>query len=195
MNLTRVTLENAATVLILENVLTQDLLEQAHALCESFSEENPDWVPFTPERLDRYSYQGNHPIFNALKEYFGSKELIDQLNTAVTGERLELSMFKIWVDLPKFGPLVPHVESSDAYIAQIFVTHKEHSYTGTTIYNNDKEILFQLPYRNNCGWFFNNGSNVMHGREHGVPWGIQRFVLMIWYGNAIPGDDLSKISF
>lgn len=182
MNITRVTLENSSTVLILENVLPAELLEQAHEFCNSFSADSPEWELFGSSR---YIYTGNNPTYIKLKEYFESNEVMHQFNTALTEKRLAPSVFKIWVDLPGFGPLLPHVETSDAYIAQLFVTQKEHSYTGTTIYNDNKEILFQLPYRNNCGWFFNNGSTVMHGRAHDVPEGIQRFALMVWYGNEI----------
>jgi hypothetical protein len=192
MNITQVTLENSATVLILENVLPLNLLEQAQNFCDTFSVDNPDWEPFG---ISRFIYQGSHPTYIKLKNYFESELVMQELNVALHDQRLAPSIFKIWVDLPGFGALEPHVEINDAYIAQLFVTRKEHSYTGTTIYNRNKEILFQLPYRNNCGWFFNNGSTVMHGRAHDVPEGVRRFALMVWYSNEPEGDDLSKIRF
>ena len=183
MNITKVTLENNSTVLILENVLPPELLKEAQEFCNTFVQGDPDWKK--PWDSPRAVYQGVHPSFDKLKAYFNSPAVIQQFAQALPGRYPAPSEFKIWVDQAGFGALQPHKEVNDAFIAQVFVTETEHSYTGTTIYNDNKEILFQLPYRNNCGWFFDNGSTVMHGRAHDVPEGINRYAIMIWYGSEI----------
>ena len=151
--------------------------------CDTFVAGDTDWVQ--PWESPRAVYQGSHSSFQKLKDYFNSPEVIQQFRQHLPDRKPAPSEFKIWVDRTGFGPLVPHKEVNDAFIAQVFVTREEHSYTGTTIYNDNKEILFQLPYRNNCGWFFDNGITVMHGRAHDVPAGINRYAIMIWYGSEV----------
>ena len=175
-----VNLVNGSKVLLLDQVFDIDLLSQLHALCDSFHLDNPDWQAPVWTTY-RYVYQGSAPVYQALRQYLGSDAVITKITQAINKPRVIFSNITLWIDLPGTGPLAPHVEGDDSYLAQIYITKTPHSYTGTTIYQDNQQVLFQLPYRDNFGWFFDRATQVMHGREHDVPDGISRFSIMAWY--------------
>ena len=175
-----VSLINGAKVLLLDQVFEADMLSKLHRLCDEFSTDNPDWQ--TPDWTTyRYVYQGHAAVYQELQQYLGSESVTAQITQAIDKSHVVLSTITLWIDFPGVGPLSPHVEGDDSYLAQIYITKTPHSYSGTTVYQQDKKVLFQLPYRDNFGWFFDRATQVMHGREHDVPNGISRFSIMAWY--------------
>ena len=95
------------------------------------------------------------------------------------GKTINYGNLLLWIDLPGFGTLTPHVDGDDSGLMQAYITSTPHPYAGTTMYAEDDKILFQLPYRDNFGWLFQPANKVLHGREHSVPEGISRFSIMI----------------
>lgn len=190
MIISRVSLAPNANVLLIENFFDNKLLEDIQQYFDNWENDPDEWI--TPTELYcgvRWRCVGNNPIYQCIRDYFASNATIEQLTRYLPGKKIYLSNFNIWVDRTGMGPMRPHVEQADGWLAQIFVTRKEHPYTGTTIYSSNNKILFQLPYRNNFGWFFDKGNTVNHGRAHDVPEGIDRFIIMAWYGDA------SKIAY
>lgn len=183
MLITQVDLVNGSRVLLLEDFFPADLIAQLQQICLEYPASDVWTVPFGFDSTTaRRSYTG--PGLAAVKAWLASAECTDQLSARV-GRPIEYSDLHLWCDPPGVDQLAPHKEQGGEYLAQFFVADVEHSYTGTTVYNDDGRILFQMPYRNNYGWFFSTGRTVMHGREHPVPAGINRFSLLVWYQTLI----------
>jgi hypothetical protein len=110
--------------------------------------------------------------------------MLDHWREQLVGDRVgwfmltEITFFR---DAPGTPPLEPHREQAGAWLSQVYIAAQDHPTNGTTIYTDQKQVLLQLPYRNNTGWLFDTGRTVMHGREHAVPEDLERFSLMIWY--------------
>ncbi len=185
MDLTTVILPNCARVFIIENVLNIDQLALVHKIADSFSTTNSLWSrATTTDTQPRWHYAVNDASFDPVRAAFSNKQHLStwqQLLAPNSATDLYVSNMSFFVDLPGCTPLAPHVEGSDSWLSQVYIAQESHAYNGTTVYNADKHILFQLPFRDNAGWLFDRGSTVMHGREHAVPAGLSRFSLMIWY--------------
>lgn len=185
MNVTEIKLDHGPRVFILENVFDQATLAYVHELSRTFDKNNPLWNRAgTSEDYPRWEYNVHDVSFAPVKNYFAQgPHLLYWQNKLAPDQpnRLFVSNITFFIDLPGSPPLLAHVEGSSSWLSQVYISNQTHAYNGTTIYNNDKQILFQLPFRDNFGWCFDNGSTVMHGREHGVPEGLTRFGLMIWY--------------
>lgn len=185
MNITQVKLTNGSNVYILENVLNSETLAYLHSLADSFSPDNPLWQPAgTADSQPRWVYAVDDASFIPVRESFSSIEHTSywQERLAVANDKhLFCSNITFFVDLPGCAPLRPHVEGVDSWLSQVYIARESDSYNGTTVYNDAKEVLFQLPYRDNMGWLFDTAGQVMHGREHRVPEGLARFSIMIWY--------------
>jgi hypothetical protein len=185
MDVTEVSMVNGARVFVLENVLESKVLAHAHVLAQTFSTENPLWHRAgTADNFPRWEYDTNDASFDLVRHAVDRGPMLDYWQQKLApnlDRRLFCSNITFFVDLPGSTPLAPHVEGSSSWLSQVYIARQTDNINGTTMYNNDKQVLFQLPYRNNMGWLFDNGSTVMHGREHGVPPGLDRFSLMIWY--------------
>jgi hypothetical protein len=184
MDATEVKLANGAKIFIIENALDPEVLAHAHFLTETFSTQNPLWRK-TDSSLEflRWEYNTADPSFDPIWRGLNSAPALEfwQQKLAPGGPRLFCSNATFFVDMPGSSPLPPHVEASDSWVSQVYITDRSDNINGTTMYNEQKQVLFQLPYRNNTGWLFDNGSMVMHGREHRVPPDLERFSLMAWY--------------
>jgi hypothetical protein len=185
MNTTQVKLTNGSNVYILENVLAADTLAYAHELANSFSPNNPLWHRAgTADNYPRWEYDVQHSSFDPVRQAFSSDEHTSQWQQLLAPDsprKLFCSNISFFIDLPGSPPLLPHVEGVDSWLSQVYIARQPHNYNGTTIYNDAKEVLLQLPYRDNMGWLFDTAGQVMHGREHAVPAGLDRYSLMIWY--------------
>lgn len=183
METTVVTLPNASRVYILENVFDTDALCYLHSLADGFSETNPLWHRAgTAEQYPRWEYNVQDSSFDPVRSAVDQHMAYWQQQLAPDSpRRLFCSNISFFIDYPGSPPLLAHKEGVDSWLSQVYIARQSHKYNGTTIYNDQREILFQLPYRNNMGWLFDNGSTVMHGRAHSVPEGLDRFSLMIWY--------------
>jgi hypothetical protein len=184
MDATLVNLTNGAHVYILENVLDAAALAHAHSLASTFSRDNPLWHRAgTADAYPRWEYNVEDPSFAPVRQAVdrGTHLAYWQERLAPPGRELYCSNISFFVDLPGSPGLQPHVEGVDSWLAQVYIARQSHTYNGTTVYNDNKQVLFQLPYRDNMGWLFDTAGRVMHGRAHGVPEGLDRFSIMIWY--------------
>jgi len=172
--------ENNNKVLLLDNVFGKERLSQLHNMCDQFSPGCEHWpMPEWTQGRPRYLFDRQGDEWKELVEYFDSTEFKQPLENHL-GTVLHYSDGTMWCDFKGFGMLGPHKEQGGTYMMQVYLTKTPHEYSGTTIYNEAGEILAQLPYRDNFGWFF-HGMEVMHGRQHDVPEGIARFTLQVWY--------------
>lgn len=174
------TTETGANVFLLDQVFQQPWLDRLHALCNTAELGTDPW-PLAAHFNGRPRYLHNETgqDWAELVAYFSSAEFLAHFEQLV-GHSLEHSVSSIWADQRGFGPLGPHKEQGGAYMMQIYLTDQPHDWTGTTIYNEAGQVLVQMPYRDNFGWFF-HGMQVMHGRHHDVPDGLTRFTLQIWF--------------
>jgi hypothetical protein len=181
MLITSIDLVNQSRVLLLEDFFPEPVINQLLELCDTY----PDPVVWTvPYGFDhttlRRSYSGNSAAIAACENWLSSAECVDAM-AAVLGHRPQYNNLHLWCDVEGVDSLAPHKEQGGSCLAQFFITRTEHSYAGTTIYNDDQRLLFQMPYRNNYGWFIDDATRVMHGREHAVPAGIKRFSMLTWW--------------
>jgi hypothetical protein len=187
MEVTQVNMINASRVFILDHVLEPDTLAYTHALAGTYSETNPLWTRAgTAAAAPRWLYAVEHATFDPVRRAFDSGPLLAYWQEQLQVPSLYCSNISFFIDLPGAEPLAPHKELSGSWLSQVYIAAEDHSYTGTTIYTDRKQVLFQLPYRNNSGWLFDTGQTVMHGRAHPVP-DLARFSLMIWYAE-LPAD-------
>jgi hypothetical protein len=185
MDTTQVILPNGSRVYIIEHVLAADTLAYAHSLADTFAESNPLWHRAgTAAEHARWEYDVADPNFDPIRRAFDCPEHLaywQQRLAPDSTQQVFCSNISFFIDYPGSPPLFPHVEAADSWLSQVYIARQPHKYNGTTVYNDRKQILFQLPYRDNMGWLFNTGGTVMHGRAHAVPEALARFSLMIWY--------------
>jgi hypothetical protein len=181
------TTETGNQVLLIDQVFDAEHLNRLHAMCAEFTPgcehwPQPDWCA-PPQNRPRYLFDNKGDEWAELVQFFGNdkfKQPIEQhLNI-----KLEHSVSTMWADFTGFGALGPHKEAGGSYMMQVYLTNTPHDYSGTTIYNENGEVLVQLPYRDNYAWFF-HGMRVMHGRHHDVPKDITRFTLQIWFNEML----------
>jgi hypothetical protein len=180
MDVTQVNLVNSARVFILENVLEPDVLDYAHQLADTFSITNPLWKCVG----SRWNFDITDKSFIPVKEAVDRGAHLEYWQNQLvkdTDRQLYCSNISFFIDLPGSPRLQPHVETLHSWLSQVYITKQTHLYNGTTLYNDSNQVLFQLPYRNNMGWLFDTADRVMHGRAHGVPTGLDRFSIMVWY--------------
>lgn len=177
-----VTLASGDPVFLIDEFFTAETLTALHAICDAFALDNPAWTQ--PEGFNhcRWVYDCASTEFAAVSDYIASTELTDQLASLV-GHDLALSNTAMWVDFTGLGQLRPHRETAGGFLVQVFVTRQTDNLNGTTFYNDKRQVLFQLPYRNNLGWLF-EGDRVLHGRQADVAPGLSRFSVMMWYGRT-----------
>lgn len=185
METTIVHLPNQSRVFIVENVLDQATLDYAHGLAAAFAEDNPLWHRAgTAEHHPRWEYDTSDISFAPVKQAFSNPEHLAYWKSQLAPNNpreVFCSHITFFIDYPGSPPLLPHKEGSNSWLSQVYIAKQTHKYGGTTVYNDRQKLLFQLPYRDNMGWLFDNGATVMHGRSHPVAEGIDRFSLMIWY--------------
>lgn len=171
-------------MLLIDEFFPKPLNEALLQLVDAFTTDTADWRnPPEFNGRPRYVYAGTDPVQDQLRQYLTSAEVTEQLS-AHTGQAVHLIDLQIWIDLPGFGRLTPHVEAWGDYLSQIYITRQQDPDGGTTIYTDSRRILYQLPYRNNFGWFFDQCQLVWHGRKSDVAPGLRRATVMIWYNRA-----------
>ena len=178
MKINSVVLADKQTVLLLEDFFEADFLEKLTRLFEQHTI-SPDWID-AEWTSRRKIYSGNDPVYLELLEVLASPKILTPIEQTL-GKKIKFDSVKLWSDYPGFGPLQAHQEGSGQGQAQIYITRKEHATNGVSVLNNDKQMLFTLPYRNNYGWYFDECTKVMHSREFDVPAGAVRYSLIFWY--------------
>ena len=176
MDITQIKLSNNNCVYLFNDLYPDDILNKLSTICNNFNTESADWTP-AEWTTNRYIFK-NFKYFNSLLYEF--YETFAHTMLPSLGHKLRYESSSLWVDLPGLGKLQPHVEGlgGGTYLMQIYLTDKNEPFNGTTIYTDDKEILFQLPYRNNFGWLFDQATGVMHGRHSDVSPNLKRFSIM-----------------
>lgn len=169
-------LPNQTRCLLIDEFLPQTYLEALHKICDDFSKESvqwqhPEWTQY------RYIYQGGSPEWKEIAEYL---EKPNQELAAGLGYSIVCDEVLLWAEFQGLGSLQPHVEvPAGKHLSQLYISKSRVANNGTTIYTEDKEILFQLPFRDNFSWLFDDSGRVMHGRENDVAADITRFTMMM----------------
>lgn len=175
----RVTLAQGQQVFLIDEFFTAQPLAALHTICDAFTQDNLAWSPTEGFNRSRWIYQCTGAEFAPVADYINSPELLGELG-ALAGHPVWLSNTTMWVDFTGVGALRPHREQVGGFLVQVFVTRHTDNLNGTTFYNDNRQVLFQLPYRNNLGWLF-EGDRVLHGRQCDVTPGLSRFSIMMWY--------------
>jgi len=176
-----VQISTGAKVYLIDEFLPADMLAKVKKLFAEYGT-NSNWqMPEWTQGRPRYVYTGQNQEYVDFCNYVKSTKVLARLgqilNTDVKNTGIDL-----WIDFAGFGTLAPHYENEGSiYLAQIYISDKEYPFIGTTIYNDSKQILFQLPFRDNYGWLFDKGHTVMHGRAHDIPNDLARCSIMLWF--------------
>jgi len=172
-------LSNKFKTLLLEDIFPLDLLESIHVLCEQ-SELNESGWNFVEWSKFRKIYKGNNETYAEIQKYLSSNLFTGPIEEIIK-LKMSLTDFSLWADYPGFGSLLPHVEQHGQGQGQIYLTRKEHATNGTSIMNDNKQLLTTLPYRNNFGWYMDDCKKIMHSRDYDVPKDIIRYSLIYWH--------------
>jgi hypothetical protein len=177
MDITSIKVPNGNSVYLFDKFYPDDILVKLTNICSSFSSDSTDWLNAEWTTL-RYNYKNCEYLDSILKSF--CEDIFFNLITPIVHYKMNYISSSLFVDLPGLGPLQPHVEGPEGgtYLMQIYLTDQPEPFNGTTIYNDDKQILFQLPYRNNFGWLFDQATGVMHGRHSDVAPNLKRFSIM-----------------
>lgn len=183
MLVTTVNLPDGKPVFLLEQFFPADKLALLHQICDNFDKDSKYWTHPEGFNNSRWVHTGTEKEYQLIVEYLSSPELMNKLSELI-GHPVHLSNHTLWLDVTGLGPLRPHREAGGEFLAQIFITRQFDNFNGTTFYSNDRNVLFQLPYRNNFGWLF-KGTEVLHGRQFDVAPGLERFSIMMWYNTTL----------
>ena len=170
-------LANGYKTFLLEDIFPDVLLDRILKICDEV--DNRDWQ-FEEWSLFRKIYKGKNETYTDVKNYLSSNFFTEPIEDIIK-KKMFLSDFALWADYPGFGPLLPHVEQTGQGQGQIFITRKEYPTNGTSIMNDEKQLLLTLPYRNNFGWYMDDCKKIMHSRDYDVPNDIIRFSLIYWH--------------
>ena len=179
------TYANDLRVLLVEDFFPADLLEQLTEMCKTSETHPDDWHNPEWSKL-RKIHNGNTETYKHLEETFRDPWFYKPLQVIFQRPgndvyNLEYVECKLWADYPGFGPLAAHKENSSEIQGQIFLTDTTHPVNGTSMLNDDKELLFTLPFRNNYGWIMEKCQETMHSREFDVIPATVRYSLIFWY--------------
>lgn len=177
-----VTLASGDPVFLIDEFFPAEPMTALHAIGDAFTRDNTAWTQPEGFNHSRWVYECGNTEFAPVADHVASTDLTDQLG-ALAGYPLRHSNTAMWVDFTGIGQLRPHRETATGFLAQIFVTRQTDNLNGTTFYNDGRQVLFQLPYRNNFGWLF-EGDRVLHGRQADVTPGLNRFSVMMWYART-----------
>ena len=180
MKITVCTLVSNYKILLLEDVFPQGLLEDFTKLCHSSEDLDNDWS-IADYNDKRKIYTGNSDTYQLAIDYLSSNQFMQPIENTIVKSMSLVDSFSLWADYPGFGKLKPHVEKTGQGQGQLFITTKEHPTNGTTIMNNNKEILFTMPYRNNFGWYMEDCTQIMHSRQFDTPPNYVRYSLIFWH--------------
>lgn len=182
MNVNKVELATGQNIFLIDEFFDADILVKIHKLFDTFSKDSPNWLPDPPNDPIhvRYRYDGPDPVIIELETILQSTEFLNKVRELVKRD-INFIVLKFWVDTKML--LDPHLEppNGNRALAQIYITNTTVPFLGTTIYQNDKKLLFQLPYRDNFGWFFEKSDLVMHGKIFETPPGFCRCSIQIMF--------------
>jgi hypothetical protein len=181
MNITKVELEDNTRIFILDKFFDSQLVRELNALFNTVTTAPENWP--SPEIFKHYAgrqiYAGTSPILDKIRAAANSDPIRSQLSELL-GHNIKLLSLDLWVDSPGYT-IHPHVDPAFfAHAVQIYITDNTTAEYrigmpfGTTVYHPDHRVLFQLPYRTNSGYFFENPQQTCHGLNGQVPEGMQR---------------------
>lgn len=179
MKINLINLANGYKTLLLEEIFPNDLLEQIHILCEQSENNDSSWEYPNWTKL-RKIHNGIGHICDNIKDFLSSQQFVAPIENVIN-QKMIFVEYVLWADYPGFGPLWPHKEKHGQGQGQIFITRKEYPTNGTSICNDNGQLLFTMPYRNNFGWYFDQCTQVMHSRDYDVPDNIVRYSLIFWH--------------
>ena len=166
----RVELSSGEDIFLLDDFFPVEQLGLLQTVTDRFTKDSEHWTASAEFCHHRWIYNSSEPEYHLVIDYAQSPELLNKL-TELTGCALHFSHHTMWVDFAGMGALRPHYEQGGEFLVQVFITRKTDGTNGTTFYTNKRQVLFQLPYRNNLAWLF-EGTKVLHGRQSDVAPGL-----------------------
>jgi hypothetical protein len=171
------------TVYLVEDYFPLDLLEHLQNIFDSYQAQSPDWAA-----PSQFAHRGGREVYvkpdsrlDLIRQYASSDHMLSQVAEHM-GNPVVFDDLQLWEDLPGYA-IAPHLDITDAYdhAIQLYVTKEDADHLGTTFFNSDRKVLFQLPYRNNFGYVLPNPSKIWHGLTTPVPPGVHRHSVYLRY--------------
>jgi hypothetical protein len=161
---------------IVSDFFTPDLLDQTKYLFKQARTQTQRWHPVPGQELQpRVSFYDLGDAFSMwVNDLFGHPELIKVLEEKI-GYPVIHNGVDFWVDGPGYV-IPPHFDAGEYHNSiQIYVLLSDSTAElGTTVYDKNQKELFSIPYSDNCGYFFTNTHQTLHGMLKPVPPGMIR---------------------
>jgi hypothetical protein len=165
---------NDLKILLVEEFFPFDLLADLHVMCNTSETKLEDWH-YADWTTLRKIHNGTGETYQRLDDYLRNIKFLDwDLNYVESS---------LWADYVNFGPLLPHKEDNGEVQGQIFLTDTTHKVNGTSMLNDNEELLFTLPFRDNYGWVMEDCQQTMHSREFDVIPDTIRYSLIFWHNH------------
>lgn len=187
MNNTVINYLERSKICLIDDFFTPELSEQILTIFDNINDTDwPDTEVFK-HRTGRLLYQGKSRTADQIMSYAASPEILEQIK-GMLGNSVQLGGISLWADFEGYT-ITPHVDPDFFdYAVQIYMSRDPVKWNspilGTTIYQTPSKILFQLPYRNNFGYFFEKPGEVLHGLATPVPPGMQRNSVYLRYNRV-----------
>jgi len=163
---------NNLKILLVEEFFPPDLLADLHAICKTSETRPQDWHNPNWTKL-RKIHNGTGDEYQRIDEYLRNIKFLDW--------DLDYVESSLWADYPGFGALKAHKENSGEVQGQVFLTDTTHKVNGTSMLNDNEELLFTLPFRDNYAWVMEDCQQTMHSREFDVIPNTVRYSLIFWH--------------
>lgn len=158
----------------IEDAFSQEIVEQLKS-------EDPYSYPYRKEEMQQiWPRRRLEPtadsVYNKLTTELNAH--VDQLSAAI-GRSVFVADTGIWLDEPGFA-MGKHLDNEGVVMSMQIYLNENADNLGTTFYNEDSTIRYQLPYKFNCGYMMINGPEQYHGMINPVPANSYRISSYSW---------------
>jgi len=166
---------NNARLFLIDNFFSEELNNQVFGTFMSYNDTNTNWGNTTnfEHKPGRKVYTGSVGNIDA---YVQTPAVLDQIRTLL-GKPVKYLSSSMWVDLPGYT-ISPHYDiDAFEHAVQIYMTDpsKNFEMMGTAFYLNNKQLMFEIPYRRNSGYLIDTAQSILHGLHHSIPPGFLRY--------------------
>lgn len=170
---------DSSRFILVDNFFEQSTISSINQLFYS----DADWE--TGQEFAHYQgreiYRGTSPVLEQIKIHATQIDI-----GGILGTEVEFSGVDLWKDSPGYR-ITPHrdVPGPD-YAVQIYMGegHNTFQMLGTAIYtekHGHTTPLFEISYRPNSGYIVDAPHTVLHGLNHEIPPGYQRYSIYLRY--------------
>ena len=182
MNHLTLDLHNDTKVFLIENFLPLQLADSLLSLFKTGPADKTAWEVLVGQthEVDRYHYVGSSSLLDQIAQHATDNTTTDYFSTLLN-KPVKFVGVALWLDQPGYS-IPPHYDLDPyQYAAQIYITDTPNTFSGTTIYNTQYQMVAQLPLRHNFGYLIDRTTTVLHGIATPIPSGCSRYSVYMKY--------------